>query len=120
MNLVDTSKVDGGRFVDRELSPEFRSGEDAKESWWVHLSAEGTASRNTSYKIWRPMRDSPRGNFTTRQPPPHPSISRYGPATHRHEYSLFDDISRAPSYPYAQGDFPIRRESLIRNNDRQT
>lgn len=65
------------------------------------------------------MRDSPRGNFTTRPPPPRPSISRFGPATHRHEYSLFDDISRAPSYSYAQGDFPVRGGSLIRNNDRQ-
>jgi len=66
------------------------------------------------------MRDSPRGNFTTRPSPLRPPISRFGPATHRHEYSLFDDISRAPSYPYAQGDFPVRGGSLIRNNDRQT
>lgn len=52
--------------------------------------------------------------------PPSPPISRFGPATHRHEYSLFDDISRAPSYSYVQGDFPVRGESLIRNNDQQT
>ena len=52
--------------------------------------------RNTSYKIWwrrrRPMRSST-GQLYNPAPRRVLSISRFAPATHQHEYSLFDDIS---------------------------
>lgn len=78
--------------------------------------------RNTSYKIWRPMGSSMGQLYSPTAPSPTPIRSCFcrhrrlvlllslllsllvllpsisGPATHQHEYSLFDDISRSPSF----------------------
>lgn len=69
------------------------------------------SQRNTFYKIWRTDAIL---NGTTLQPTSllpsssFPSLTLFGPATHQHEYSLFDDISLAThTYIYIHINLPL-------------